>query len=581
MTLSSNYIAWIAMLQILILCMIVPANAQNRPQPEIATGLHRSTTAKGDKFMIVTANPHATKAGYDILKRGGTAADAAIAAQLVLGLVEPQSSGIGGGAFVLYYDAQQKKLSTYDARETAPLLTGPFHFFENGEPMKWPDAVLGGRSVGVPGIPALLQGLHKKHGKATWMELFDEARSLSKDGFEVSPRMSKMVDAHADRFRNFPDTAAYFLPNDTPVQVGDILKNPTYAETLKDMAFYGGNAFYRGNIAKQIVRTVQNIDGSAGLLTMEDFRSYQVKQRDPVCVPYRSYVVCAMGQPSSGGLTILQALGFLEHYDLSAWGADNPKSWSAIAQASRIAFADRNLYMADPDFVNTPGIALIDPSYIAERRKLINLDQSPALIKAGKPPAWDGPLYEEGDSLERPGTSHISIIDQYGNALSMTTTIESAFGSHVMVGGFLLNNELTDFSFNPIGEDGKLVANMVEAGKRPRSSMSPTIVFDKTGAPVFVVGSAGGSRIIGYVLQRLIAVLDWGMDVDKALAMPHILARGETIEMEQDRFEVALQNKGYKTKVAPLNSGMTAIYLEDGNFIGAADPRREGIGMGE
>lgn len=575
-------------LQALVLFSIVVPFAyalDSSPQPEISTRVSGdSRTARGSDFMIVTSNSHATKVGYEILRRGGSAADAAIAAQATLGLVEPQSSGIGGGAFVLYYDAKSKQLKTIDARETAPGLAGPFLFYKDGKPMNFKAAQLGGRSVGVPGIPKLLEHLHQAHGKLTWMELFEGAIALSENGFEVSPRLSEMVVHYGDGLNKYSDTANYFFPSGVPIQAGDILKNINYATTLKDYAFYGSSVFYDSGLADKIVDTVQNAHGNAGLITLRDLQNYQLKDRKPVCAPYRAYIVCGMGEPSSGGLTVLQTLGLLEGFDLKALGANNPESWGLIAQASALAFADRNMYMADPDFVNTPNVALLDPQYINERRKLIDVKKplSEITLDAGKPALWDGPLYERGNSIDRPGTSHISIIDKQGNILSMTTTIESAFGSHLMVGGFMLNNELTDFSFTPFGENGELVANMVEGGKRPRSSMAPTIVFDLEGNPVLVIGSAGGSRIIGYVLQRIIAVLDWGMSIDQATAMPHILARSETIEFErQNAISNTISELGNNIKIDDLNSGLTAIQIRDDTYIGAADPRREGMAQGQ
>lgn len=575
-------------LQTLAVFLAVMSNAyalDPSPQPEISTVVSSGErVARGKDFMIVTANLHATNAGYEILKRGGSAADAAIAAQAVLGLVEPQSYGLGGGAFVLYYDAKSKQLKTIDGRETAPGLAGPFLFFKDGKPMDFKEAQLGGRSVGVPGVPKLLEHLHQAHGKLTWMELFEDAISLSENGFDVSPRLADMVDHYGDGLKKYPNTANYFYPNGVAVQTGDTLKNVDYAATLKDYAFYGAPIFYDSGLAEKIVGAVQNADGNAGFMTLNDLQDYQLKDRKPLCAPYRTYIVCGMGEPSSGALTVLQTLGLLEGYNLKDLGADNPESWSLIAQASALAFADRNIYMADPDFVNTPNVALLDPQYIDARRKLIDAKKplSAIPLNAGKPPLWDGPLYERGNSIDRPGTSHISIIDKGGNILSMTTTIESAFGSHLMVGGFLLNNELTDFSFAPFGENGELVANMAEGGKRPRSSMAPTIVFDLDGNPVLVIGSAGGSRIIGYVLQRIIAVLDWGMSIDEAMAMPHILARSETIEFEQQSaISNAMDELGNAVKVHDLNSGLTAIHIQGDTNIGAADPRREGMAQGQ
>lgn len=573
-------------LQVLCVALIGVGSAkaaEDAIQPEISTGKTAQVSkAEGQDFMIVTANPLATKAGYDILKRGGSAADAAIAAQLVLGLVEPQSSGIGGGAFVMYYDAEKKELKSIDGRETAPGLAGPFLFYEDGKPMGFKEAILSGKSVGVPGVPQLLSHLHQVYGNVTWMELFAEARGLAQNGFEVSPRLAQMIEHHAEDLKYDAGSAAYFLDEDgKALAAGTILKNPAYDKTLGDMAFYGVPAFYEGDTASHIVSAVQNNPNGAGFMTASDLQGYELKERKPVCAPYRIYVVCSFGEPSSGALTMLQTLGMLKNYDLAEMGADNPKSWSVITQASALAFADRNKYIADPDFVNTPNFALLDPEYLAARAALINPDKPLETIEAGKPPLWDGPLYAKGNSIDKPGTSHISVIDKEGNILSMTTTIESAFGSHIMVDGFLLNNELTDFSFESIGEDGQLIANMVEGGKRPRSSMSPTIVFDLQGKPVLVVGSAGGSRIIGYVLQRIIATLDWGMDIDDALAMKHILARGQVIEMEDESaISKELSANGFNVKTGELNSGLTAIQIRGDTYIGAADPRREGTAMG-
>ncbi|MBL4803373.1 MAG: gamma-glutamyltransferase [Alphaproteobacteria bacterium] len=572
-------------LQISALLMFWPlsANAQDiaRPQPEIATDYEGVSVAEGADFMIVTANPHATEAGYKVLEKGGSAVDAAIAAQLVLGLVEPQSSGLGGGAFMLHYDAESKELVSYDARETAPMLAGPYLFQKHGEPMAFFDAVVGGRSVGVPGTPALLKETHQIHGKLTWMELFDDAVMLAEEGFEVSPRMAQMVEGAQDRLKRFPATSAYFMPDGKPVQAGDRLHNLKYADTLKEFRFYGSSKFYRGQIPARIVEAVQGYADNPGLLNTRDFHEYRLKKRDPVCGPYRAYIVCSMGEPSSGALTLLQMLGMLEKFDLPALGADDPQSWSLIAQASALAFADRNKYMTDPDFVDTPGLALIDPEYLVSRASLIKPDQPLEMIEAGTPPTISAEEYEAAPDVTRPGTSHISVVDKDGNIVSMTTTIEGAFGSHMMVNGYLLNNELTDFSFEPYGEDGKPIANSAEGGKRPRSSMSPTIVFDQKGNPVLVLGSAGGSHIIGYVLQRIIAVLDWNMPIEDALAMPHILARGKTIEMENDVQQKALEDMGHDVSVKSLNSGLTAIHITNESLRGSPDPRREGVAKGQ
>ncbi|MAI62618.1 MAG: gamma-glutamyltransferase [Micavibrio sp. TMED27] len=561
----------------------INARAQERPAPEISTGFSKEQRiAKGEDFMVVSANPHATRAGYEILKRGGSAADAAIAVQAVLGLTEPQSSGFGGGAFVLYYDAKAKELKSYDARETAPGLASPFLFYKQGKPINFKEAVLGGKAVGVPGVPLLLSNLHEAHGKLTWMELFENAIKLADQGFHVSPRLAKMLEYSKDDLSLDKNASTYFKPAGTPVKAGDLLVNHAYRDMLKDYAFSGARPFYSGKFANAIIDKVQNIERSPGLLTAQDFENYKVITRDPICGPYRRYIICSMAEPSSGGLTILQILGLIEKFDLKALGAQNPKSWSIIAQASALAFADRAQYMADPDFVNTPSKALLNPDYINSRAMLITPDKPLKNVEAGTLIDWDGPLYERSADISKPSTTHISIIDKEGNIISMTSSIESAFGSHTMTHGFLLNNQLTDFSFNPFDKEQGLIANMVEGGKRPRSSMAPTIVFNHNGEPMLVIGSAGGSRIIGYVLQRIIGFVDWNKGAEELLSEKHILSRNAAhIDMETDLLAHDLKDLGFESNIRDLNSGLTAIEIRDDIYIGAADPRREGIALGQ
>ncbi len=570
----------------LLLCCSAALAQDERANPEgPSPAAPHEQTASGLEYMVVTAHPLATRAGYEILNRGGHAVDAMVAAQSMLGLVEPQSSGLGGGAFVLYYDARQKRLRSFDARETAPGLAGPFLFYKNGKPMGFKQAQLGGKAVGVPGVPKLMADLHQAYGRKTWMELFSPSIRAAEEGFTVSPRLEAMIRAHSDDLKRAGAAADYFFNEEgVPLRAGDVLKNKAYAETLKDIAFYGANVFYDGAIADDIIRIVQNAPGNPGIMTAEDLRRYKVEPRKPVCAPYRVYKVCSMAEPSSGGLTILQILGMLEGFDLKALGPDSPQSWRLIAQASAMAFADRNMYMADPDFVNTPGVLLLDPAYIQQRRDFMaaNRPLHELDIQAGKPPLWDGPLYDSGNGIDKPGTSHISIIDQDGNIIAMTSSIESAFGSHLMTGGFLLNNELTDFSFEPFGADQALIANMVEGFKRPRSSMAPVIVFDLAGNPVLTLGSAGGSRIIGYVVQRIISVLDWDMDLQQSVAMAHTIARSaKHIEVEEKsaRSKV-LEENGDVVVQGIMNSGLTGIAIQGDNLKGVADPRREGMAMG-
>lgn len=563
------------------------ARETKRPlAPEIATGIQAKKATPGAKVMAVTAHPDATKAAFDILKRGGTAADAAIAAQMVLGLVEPQSSGIGGGGFVLYYDAQKKHLITLDGREAAPSTAGHHLFMgEDGKPMGFYDAALGGRSVGIPGLLKMLEKLHDWQGKLPWADLFSPAIQLAQNGFKVTPRLEAMLMKERKRFEVDTKTKLYFYPDAaTPIKADTVKRNPDYAITLRGIAQNGIQDFYEGALAQNIVEKVQESIGNRGLMSVEDLAAYEIKERKAVCGSYRRYKICSMGQPSSGGLTLLMILGMLENFDLASWGPNNPTSWHVISEASRLAFEDRNKYMADPDFVSTPDTLLLNKAYLKKRASLIKPRKAMLEVEAGIPPGWSDKYRRASDaSVKPPGTTHISIVDKYGNILSMTSSIENAFGSRLMVKGFLLNNQLTDFSFNPNDKNGFPVANRVEGNKRPRSSMAPTIVFDPKGQPFLVVGSAGGSRIIGYVLQRIIAMIDWGIGVQGAVNMPHILHRGEKLEVERSgmKFAVPLKDLGHPVLVGEMNSGLTAIHFKNGYAFGAADPRRDGVAMGE
>lgn len=542
-----------------------PLAAQDvtRPEPEIATQVNAVSDVKGQEFMVVTANAHATKAAADILARGGNAADAAIAAQLVLGLVEPQSSGLGGGAFVVYYDAAKNEVMSIDARETAPESAHPDMFLDaSGQPIRFDDAVNNGISVGVPGTPALLTHLYKNYGTMKKGEPFEAAIALAEQGFEISPRLSQMIAHDAEYLKLDKNASAYFLTDmGQPLPAGHILKNPEYAASLREFKDWGGKWFYE-TAGPEIARYIA---ANGGMMTAKDMLSYEVIERKPVCAPYRIYVVCSMDEPSSGGLTILSALGMLERFDLS--GGATPRNMHLIAEASRLAFADRNQYMADPAFVKTPSRNLIAPDYLAARSNLINEAKAQMEVSAGQ-------IDNEN------GTSHISIVDSMGNIIAMTTTIEGAFGSKLMTGGFLLNNEMTDFSFLPRDDVNQPIANAVAAGKRPRSSMAPVIVFDAEGKPFLTVGSAGGSRIIGFVLQRLIAAIDWNMPLDQSLAAPHFLARSDMVELENAAMAEPLKSYGHPVKVGEMSSGLTAIQWDGAVMHGVADPRREGVAAG-
>ncbi|QGX99729.1 gamma-glutamyltransferase [Roseovarius faecimaris] len=535
------------------------------------------------RWMVAAANPHAVEAGARVLRQGGTAADAMVAVQLVLGLVEPQSSGLGGGAFLVWYDAASGELTTLDGRETAPLEATPRLFQDdNGDPLDFFDAVVGGRSVGTPGTLALLQAAHDRWGRAEWSGLFADAIRLAEDGFAVSPRMAMLVSGDAERLGRQAAARDYFLPGGVPLAEGTVLRNPAYAATLRLMAEQGAGVFYTGEIADEIVAAVRGAEGNPGVLSEVDLAIYTVKERAPVCMSYRAHEVCGMGPPSSGALTVGQILGMLASYDLAALGAESPEAWRLIGDASRLAFADRARYMADADYVPVPVQGLLDETYLAQRAELLRQDSALAEVRPGEPEFDHSLNWADDGSIELPSTSHISIVDSFGNALSMTTTIENAFGSRLMVRGFLLNNELTDFSFRS-HRGGVPVANRVEPGKRPRSSMAPTIVM-KDGKPVLVVGSPGGSRIIGYVAKTIIAHLDWGLDVQAAVDLPHLVNRFGTYDVEAgtqaEALTGVLTSMGYEVNARALTSGLHAIAIGE-DLKGGADPRREGIALGE
>ncbi len=556
------------------------------PQPESGTGRAVKESVSAQDFMVAAANPLATQAGYDVLKAGGTAMDAAVAVQLMLNLVEPQSSGIGGGAFLLYWNAETKSLETYDGRETAPAAATPEYFLKpDGTPKGFWDSVIGGRSVGVPGTLRLLEVVHGKHGKTAWSDLFQPTIELAEQGFEISPRLAKSIAAAQEKgLDRFPAAKAYFFKEDgTPKEAGSLLKNPAFAATLKAVATGGADAFYKGDIASDIVAAVKETTDNPGILTLEDFANYEVKQRAPVCMDYRAHKVCGMGPPTSGGLTVGQILSILSHFDLPAMGP-GPEAAHLFAEAGKLAYADRGLYMADSDFVKMPTKGLLDVDYLASRAALIKRDGAMGKATAGTPPWKDAALRSPDETLERPGTSHFVIRDSYGSAVSMTTTIETGFGSRVMVRGFLLNNELTDFSRAP-EKDGKPIANRVEGGKRPRSSMSPTIVFDASGEPVLLIGSPGGSRIINYVAKTLVAVLDWEMDIQKAIDLGHFVNRNGATDLEEGTeaagYKEALEALGHEVKIRDLNSGLHGIVIAKDGLVGGADPRREGLVLGD
>lgn len=558
--------------------------AQKETPVEINLIADSSPEVKSKNWMLATANPLASEAGASVLRNGGNAIDAMVAVQLMLGLVEPQSSGLGGGAFLVYWDAANQRLTTFDGRETAPMAATPTLFHdENGDPLKFFDAVVGGRSVGVPGTPLLLEAIHGRYGSMPWATLFDSAINLADSGFEVSPRLANSIAKDQERLSRFEDTKAYFFREDgTPLQAGDKRVNSAYANTLRMLSQQGTEAFYKGEIAQEIVNIVQSAHGNPGVLSMDDLASYRIKERAPVCVDYRGYDVCGMGPPSSGALTVGQILGTLRAYDLKGLGPNSPQAWRLIGDASRLAFADRGRYMADSDFVPMPTNGLLADGYLANRGVLLRENRLESVMPGE--PEFDHALYQADDeSIELPSTSHFVIRDNAGNVVSMTTTVENGFGSRLMAGGFLLNNELTDFSFRSHA-NGYPVANRVEPGKRPRSSMSPTIVM-QGGVPYMAVGSPGGSRIIGYVAKTLIAHIDWGLSLQSAINMPHLINRFGTYDLEAgtpaEHLGPALEALGYEVSVRDLNSGIHGIVFINDKLIGGADPRREGTVIGE
>ncbi|MAW79994.1 MAG: gamma-glutamyltransferase [Parvularcula sp.] len=565
--------------------------AQDLADPEGAS-------AAPGRWFIAAANPYAVEAGAEILKKGGSAVDAAIATQAVLGLVEPQSSGLGGGAFMLHYDAEADLLETYNGREMAPASATPDRFLtEDGEPMNFYDAVAGGLSIGVPGAVAMLELAHEEHGRLPWAENFETAIALSEQGFEVSPRLNGLLE-RIPRLKQMPAAAEYFYDADgAPWPVGHVLKNPAYAQTLTTVAQGGADAFYKGPIAEAIVEAVNGAPNPGGM-TLADLENYTAEKLDPVCGPYRAYQVCSMAPPSSGGVTLLQILALLEKFDMAGAGAGSVEALHLLFEASRLAYADRNEYLADNEMLadEEEGLSsaaviagLLNPAYLQARTELIDPMRAADSVEAGDPSAYE---IEEGAgewkrygadaSPEPPSTSHFVIVDGAGNVVSMTTTVEFAFGSHQMAAGMVLNNQLTDFSFLPV-RDGKPVANAVAPGKRPRSSMTPAIVFDSDGDVWAAAGSPGGPAIIGYVAKTLIAMIDWGMTTQEAVNFPNaVYPRGAPL-LEEDRFDAqiveGLKARGHsELTVRALNSGVHAFKrLDDGSFEGGADLRREGV----
>jgi len=535
--------------------------------------------------MIAAANPHAAKAGLDMMRAGGSAVDAAIATQLVLGLVEPESSGIGGGAFMLVYNPATKQTTSFDGREMAPASATPTMFLDaNGQPRTKPDAIPGGLSVGVPGVIKMLWLAHQKYGKLPWAKLFEPAIKLSEGGFPVGPKLARTI-KNFTRGANMPDIKAHFYhPDGTPLAEGEIFKNPEYAATLKKIAKEGPDGFYKGEIAQAIVDLVQHAPRQQGGMTLEDLDKYQAKERAPVCGPYREYRLCSMGPPSSGGVAVLQILGMLQRFSPAELTPNTVSGAHLFAQASRLAYADRAQFLADPAFVDVPIKGLTDQTYLAGRAALIDPKKDMGTAIAGNPPEKHAALAPQVSPVLH-GTSHMTIVDDKGQVVAMTTSVESVFGAEIMTKGFMLNNTLTDFSFQPVRE-GKPVANAPAPGKLPLSAMSPTIVFDKDGGFLASVGSPGGPAIIDYVSQILIGLLDAKMTVKDAIAMPHeINMNGPTLleaSPNSEALAAQLTAMGHIVQVPRIEgSGLHGIQKVKGGYVGAADPRRDGIALGD
>jgi gamma-glutamyltranspeptidase / glutathione hydrolase len=573
--------------------------------PEPPSGFTAKKIGYANRDMVAAANPLAVDAGVSILAQGGSAVDAAIAVQMVLNLVEPQSSGIGGGAFMIHHDAAKKESIAYDGRETAPAAATANMFTNSaGAPLGFLAAVDGGLSVGTPGLLKMLEAAHQKHGKLAWAKLFEQAIKLAEDGFLISDRMSISVAGSAARIKAQGEPgASYFLKADgTAKAAGTLLKNPEFAATLRAIATGGPSAFYTGEIAQSIVDKVRNHPTNPGRLTMVDMAGYQAKSRTPLCAEYRAkYNVCGMPPPSSGAIAVLQTLGILNNFEVSKYAPNSVDAIHVISEAYRLAYADRAKYVADSDFVSVPIAGLINPAYLKTRSGVINLDKSMGVPVAGSPPG--ATAFGNDNSLNLPSTSHMSIVDSNGNVVSMTTTIENGFGSLQMVRGFLLNNQLTDFSFTDKDAAGNLIANRVEPGKRPRSSMSPTIVFNKAGQVEAVVGSPGGSNIIQYVTKTIVGVVDWNMDIQQAINLSNFGAQtSATTSLEKGSLaaaatvEAGLKAKGHTVSIADINSGVHGLvqngFRADGSvgglsrgpafgvWAGGADPRREGTAKG-
>lgn len=551
--------------------------------PEASSGFTAKQAVTARRFMIATANPHASAAGHDILQAGGSAVDAAIAAALMLNLTEPQSSGIGGGAFLVSFEAGRNSLTSFDGRETTPAAARGDRFIgPDGKPLGLRDAINSGLSVGVPGLLRMMELAHQRQGRLPWARLFEPVIRLAESGFPVSGRLHALIASDA-LLAEDPVTRAYFFGADgKPLAPGSLLRNPALAAVMRRIAREGPDAFYKGEVARDIAAAVTG-HRKPGDMTPADLAGYTARQRDVLCGSYRSYQVCGMGPPSSGGIAVIGLLGTLERFDMARVRPNSTEAVHLFSEAGRLAYADRDYYVADPEYVNVPARALIDPLYLKDRSLLIqpqvSMKRAVRGVPAGVTTAW-----APDANSEIPATSHISVIDRDGNAVAMTTTIESQFGSRIMVRGFLLNNQITDFSLVP-EDNGLPVANRIEGGKRPRSTMSPTLVFDAGGKLFMTVGSPGGSAIVNYVAKTLIGVIDWKLDIQQAIALPNMGSRNGATELEKgtalEGLITPLRAMGHDVNVLEFTSGVQGIVVTPAGLVGGADPRREGVVLGE
>jgi gamma-glutamyltranspeptidase/glutathione hydrolase len=551
------------------------AACQHAGRPTLSQPAPAATLPAG----VVAANPLAVDAGVAILEAGGNAVDAAVAVQAALGLVEPQSSGLGGGAFLMYYDGRTGQVTAFDGRETAPAGAKPDMFIgDDGRPLPFFEAVTSGRSTGVPGAVAMLGLAQERFGKLPWKDLFDTAEHAATEGFAVPKRLARFAGGDFPQATLADAKALFSRADGTPVQAGDVLRNPQYAATLQTIAAQGPRALLEGEIADTIAART-HAEPRPGTLTRQDLAGYQPRETQPVCRPYRIYVVCVPPPPSSG-IALLQVLGILERTDIDRRGPDDPQAWLLLAEALRLMYADRDRYVADPAFVKVPVDALLDPKYLASRAALIGDRAMPVAPPSGKPVAS---LRRGADATqEAPGTSHFVVVDKQGNVVSMTTSVESLFGSGRAVGGFFLNNQLTDFSFVAT-EDGRPVANAVAPGKRPRSSMSPVIILGRDGRIVAALGSPGGSAILAYNAKTIVGVLDWGLTMQQAIDLPNVYARGTDFYGEVNKFSpelrAGLSERGVEIKAGRgEESGLHGVIVRGpGRVETGADPRREGV----